>query len=523
MVRTRGSRVAALGAALLLVGGALVAGSAGAAAAVDISLDFTAAAPLTYDHSTGGGAYDNRSVGRTKDIVESLEGSDFRCGDIVTFLTRVTAGGSVAANSTIEIDFEHLADTTGQSGVGFSEIVRAQINAGNVGGEGPGGADLGIRGGGSPVAALTAQSLTAPLFTQKAVLRSTVRISGIGPNTSTVLRLDARVACDGTSRPTGNLQAAVAGSRLVGPSAAPIRVGNQTIPFRMIASVTPSVYVEEAPPTTTTPPTPTSTAPPTACTIAVDEEVVVAGVTPTLRIEGGTPDATVSVTVDDGGTNTRAVLLDAAGSGIVPVATPTDADVGRSFTATVAGDPGGVCAGSWTVLADSTVEPTTTTTEPEILVEPTIPDQPGPADITIDVDIDNTGEDPDEDPGVVDPQMTAQCTQQGAVVFRADVPLTNATLPVGGSTRGRFSVQVDPANGELSCAFEITGVPDGGTERVPINESDLTVDVTEVLGATATLPATGADGDRTLVLAGLGALLAGLGLLAIARRRVPLA
>jgi hypothetical protein len=197
MVRTRGSRVAAFGAALLLVGGGLVAGSAGAAATVDISLDFTAAAPLTYDHSTGGGAYDNRSVGRTKDIVESLEGSDFRCGDIVTFLTRVTAGGSVAANATIEIDFEHLADTTGQSGVGFSEIVRAQINAGNVGGEGPGGADLGIRGGGSPVAALTAQSLTAPLFTQKAVLRSTVRISGIGPNTSTVLR---RVAPGGPER-----------------------------------------------------------------------------------------------------------------------------------------------------------------------------------------------------------------------------------------------------------------------------------------------------------------------------------
>ena len=118
--------------------------------------------------------------------------------------------------------------------------------------------------------------------------------------------------------------------------------------------------------------------------------------------------------------------------------------------------------------------------------------------------------------------MTAQCTQQGAVVFSGTVPLANATLPVGGSTRGRFSVQVDPANGELACAFEVTGIPEGGTERVPINESDLTVDVTEVLGATATLPATRVDGDRTLVLAGLGALLAGLGLLAIARRRRPL-
>ncbi len=92
MLRTGSSRIAGLGAALLLVGGGLLAGSAGAAAAVDISLDFTAAAPLTYDHATGGGAFDNRSVGRAKDIVESLEGSDFRCGDVVTFLTHVHAG-----------------------------------------------------------------------------------------------------------------------------------------------------------------------------------------------------------------------------------------------------------------------------------------------------------------------------------------------------------------------------------------------------------------------------------------------
>lgn len=522
MLRSLSSRLATLAATTMLVGGGLIAASAGAAASVDISLDFTAAAPLTYDHSTGGGAYDNRSVGRAKDIVESLEGSDFRCGDIVTFLTRVTAGASVASGSAIEIDFQHLADTTGQSGVGFSEIVRAQINSGNVGGEGPGGTDLGITGSGSPGATLVSQALTAPLFTQKALLVSTVRITGINPNTSTVLRLDARVACDGISRPTGNLQAAVTGSRLVAPSAAPIRVGNQTIPFRMIASVTPTVYVEEAPPSTTVPPTPTTTAPPTACTVTVDEETVVAGVTPTVRIEGGTPDTTVSVTVDDGGSNPRAVLLDAAGSGIVPVATPTDADVGRAFTVTVAGDPAGTCAAGWTVVADTFVEPTTTTTEPDVIVEPTIPDQPGPADITIDVDVDNTGEDPDEDPGVNDPQMTAQCTQQGAVVFSGNVPLSNPTLPVGGSTRGRFTVQADPASGELSCAFEVTGIPEGGTDRVPINESDLTVDVTEVLSAGAALPATGARHDGGFALAGLGALLTGLGLISLARRRAPL-
>ena len=39
------------------------------------------------------------------------------------------------------------------------------------------------------------------------------------------------------------------------------------------------------------------------------------------------------------------------------------------------------------------------------------------------------------------------------------------------------------ANGELVCEFDVTAIPEGGTERVPINESELTVDVTEVLGA----------------------------------------
>ena len=42
----------------------------------DFAVDFIAAAPLSYDHGTGGGAYNDRSIGRDKDVVESLEGGD---------------------------------------------------------------------------------------------------------------------------------------------------------------------------------------------------------------------------------------------------------------------------------------------------------------------------------------------------------------------------------------------------------------------------------------------------------------
>ena len=45
-----------------------------------------ASAPFTYDHQTGGGAYDERTIGKDKDVVESLEGGDFSCGDHVSYL-----------------------------------------------------------------------------------------------------------------------------------------------------------------------------------------------------------------------------------------------------------------------------------------------------------------------------------------------------------------------------------------------------------------------------------------------------
>ena len=56
----------------------------------DVSLDFVAAGPFTYDHSTGLGprpqfGYDNRTISKTNGVVESLEGGDFACNDLVTF------------------------------------------------------------------------------------------------------------------------------------------------------------------------------------------------------------------------------------------------------------------------------------------------------------------------------------------------------------------------------------------------------------------------------------------------------
>ena len=51
--------------------------------------DFVAAAPYTYSHETGGGAYDDRTIGDQNDVVEQLEGAQFSCNDVITFLVAV--------------------------------------------------------------------------------------------------------------------------------------------------------------------------------------------------------------------------------------------------------------------------------------------------------------------------------------------------------------------------------------------------------------------------------------------------
>ena len=69
----------------------------------DISLDFVAAGPFTYNHATGLGSppqfgYDNRTISKTNGVVESLEGGDFECGDLVTFFVQVKVAGDAAGS-----------------------------------------------------------------------------------------------------------------------------------------------------------------------------------------------------------------------------------------------------------------------------------------------------------------------------------------------------------------------------------------------------------------------------------------
>ncbi len=257
LIRTPGTRgslgkfagwclLAALFVYLLIVAGMRLALADGG----DFSLDLTAAGPYTYDHTTGGGAYNDRTVGKGDDIVESLEGSDFSCGDTVTYLTQITVDAGAIGAQAIELDYRFLADTTGQSGAAISDITGVWINYGCVinGASAdascddattprPEGFDSGNSDDGGGTALLYNEHLTGPLYVAKSTLNGTVQVDDLEAGETVVVRTDVLLSCQPGSSPTGNLQAAIIDARVVTPELDTISVGNQTVPFLHIGQL----------------------------------------------------------------------------------------------------------------------------------------------------------------------------------------------------------------------------------------------------------------------------------------------
>jgi hypothetical protein len=163
----------------------LLIASAAEAASGDFSIDFIAAAPQSYNHLTGGGAFDDRTIGVDKDVVESLEGGDFSCGDIVTYFAEVTVDdvqtAATDAPQTIEMDFSFLADSTGQSGVAIGDIVLVQVNYGEIVDliAGENSVDDGIIDDGGSTATLTDEYLVGTLFQSGSELHGTVKLDDL--------------------------------------------------------------------------------------------------------------------------------------------------------------------------------------------------------------------------------------------------------------------------------------------------------------------------------------------------------
>ena len=213
----------------------------------EFSIDFTAAAPNTYSHKTGGGAFNDGSAGKDNDVVESLEGGDFSCQDTVTYLAEIVVG-SVPGSHTIQLDLDFLADTTGQPGVGHDQITNVAINYGQVengdsgSGNNPGvgnsGTDSGINDDGGSTATLVDQTVSnpPPLEGNSSKLTGQIQVDDLEAGETVVLRIDTSLSCAPDTSPTGNLQGSIADAIVVDDGSA-ISAGLQTIPFKQIGNI----------------------------------------------------------------------------------------------------------------------------------------------------------------------------------------------------------------------------------------------------------------------------------------------
>lgn len=205
----------------------------------DFSLDFIAAAPFTYDHDTGGGAYDDRTIGKNKDVVESLEGGDFACGDKVTHFVQIRVVPQAAIQK-IRLNFKWTADSTGQSGAAYDAMHNPHINSGSIDGgvgEGAGGTDAGNVDG-APTASVThfEQDLSQTLHIKGAEHSAIVEVDGLNNGDKVVLRFELDINCNGQS-PTGNLQAALVSAEVIEGGIGKIGSGAQTVPLKRVGDI----------------------------------------------------------------------------------------------------------------------------------------------------------------------------------------------------------------------------------------------------------------------------------------------
>ncbi len=165
-----------------------------------VSIDFAGAQPTTYNHLTGGGAWNSGTP--NVDIARSLEGEDFACRDVVSFLTKITVPNSPAVQAlglmTFQIKYSFDLDTTGQSGLALSTPISASIN---------GSSDTASNNDGNSVVSLVSTSPTGPKFTSGSELFATYNLTDVEAGEAIVLRVNVVLDCNPGSTPNGNLQA----------------------------------------------------------------------------------------------------------------------------------------------------------------------------------------------------------------------------------------------------------------------------------------------------------------------------
>jgi uncharacterized repeat protein (TIGR01451 family) len=227
----RANRTTAVAAPAAPPGGSLDGG--------DIDLDFIAAGPFTYNHATGLGTYpqfgyNDRQISKSNGVVESLESGDFECDDLVTFFTQITVDSGAASGGTIELDYTYGAETTGQPGLGFTDIISVAVNIPDDGNK-----NL----DGDEVATLIAEGLDTSGYNQ---VTGTVEIEGLDPGDVVIVRSIVLLECLQGDSPTGNILSAIESGRVTDPENDTIQVGQQTVPMKTTGFVAePAIDIEK--------------------------------------------------------------------------------------------------------------------------------------------------------------------------------------------------------------------------------------------------------------------------------------
>ena len=147
--------------------------------------------------------YNGRTIDKNTGVVESLEGGDFECGDLVTFFTQVVVAADAAGSGSIELDYSFGNETTGQPGIGFDDIVSVAINT-------PDGGNVGIDG--NETATLSNEHLDTQGYNE---IKGTVTVTNLDPGETAIVRLIVHLACE-VGTPTGNILNAIDAARVVG-------------------------------------------------------------------------------------------------------------------------------------------------------------------------------------------------------------------------------------------------------------------------------------------------------------------
>ncbi len=205
--------------------------AAGGLSGGDVSLDYVAAGPGTYNHDTGvGGAYNDRTISKSSGVVESLEGGDFACNDLVVFFTRIAIDPGAAGSGTVQLDLQWDGQTTGQPGIGFVNLVSASAN--------PNPPDSGNTANGN-------ETVTVVSETDSPNVNATISVSNLDPGEHFILRTVVRLGCQVGAHPTGNILTAINDASVIGDGK--VNIGQQTVPMKKVEDIaSPGIQVQKS-------------------------------------------------------------------------------------------------------------------------------------------------------------------------------------------------------------------------------------------------------------------------------------